>query len=138
MTENQNDFNSVFGAILCGRCVCGERLWFSDGEVYKRLPDCALDTLITDTNSWLIENKTRINEAFDEYNKVMRSNDYRRVNTWLFVNEWDPSDQVHIENLSDLVEEFRERVPILVRVQDSQETCHLICMLDNLRTTEKI
>ena len=82
-----------------------------------------------------IVNSNAINEAFDEYNKVMRSNDYRRINTWLFVNEWDPSDQVHIENLSDLVEEFRERVPILVRVQDSQETCHLICMLDHLRTT---
>ena len=136
MTENQNDFNSVFGAILCGRCVCGERLWFSDGQIYKRLPDCELDTLITDTNSWLIENKTRINEAFDEYKKLRDNYEYHRVDVFRFVNEWDPNDQIHLGNLSSLVEEFRERVPILVRVRDSHETCHLICMLNHLRPTE--
>lgn len=136
MSETKDNFYAVFGAILCGRCVCGERLCFSEGQVYKSLPDCALDTLIDKTNSWLVENKAKINEAFDKYHKLRENDDYQRVDMWVFVNEWDPSDQIRVENIGNLIEEFRVRVPILVKVQDSYETCHLICMLDHLRVTD--
>lgn len=136
MSETQDNFYNVFGAILCGRCVCGERLWFSDGQVYKRLPDCALDTLITDTDSWLTENKARLAEAFDEYHKLSGNIEYHQVEAFRFANDWDPSDQIQLGKLSSLVEEFREHVPILVRVRNSHETCHLICMLNYLSNTD--
>jgi hypothetical protein len=60
----------------------------------------------------------------------------RRVDTWVFVSEWDPSEQIHLGKLSSLVAEFRERVPILVRVRDGNEDCHLVCMLDHMRTID--
>ena len=132
MSESNDNFYVVFGAILCGRCVCGDRLWFSDGEVYKRLPDCDLETLIGDTTTWLTENKARIDLAFNEYNAIKNNPEYRLVDTWTFVSDYNPDDQIHNSNLYSIVEEFREKAPILVRVRNSYETCHLICMLDHL------
>ena len=73
MTETNTNFYEVFGAILCGRCVCGNRIWLSEGEVYKRLPDCDLKTLIDDITTWLTENKDRIDEVFTEYNTMKKT-----------------------------------------------------------------
>ena len=133
MTQNQEDFNAVFGAILCGRCVCGERLWFNGGEVYKGLPDCTLDTLIDDANTWLTENKTQISEALAEYYKYTENPDYYQIDAWKFKNEYNPDEYISIDKLYTLVAEFREVVPILVRIRDEAESCHLICMLDRLK-----
>lgn len=133
MTETNTNFYEVFGAILCGRCVCGDSSWLSEGEVYKRLPDCDLKTLIDDITTWLTENKDRIDEVFSEYNTMKKNREYRATDAFTYVNDYDPNDQRHMGKLSSLVEEFREQLPILVRVRDGYETCHLICMLDHLR-----
>ena len=132
MTQNQEDFNAVFGAILYGRCVCGERMWFNGGEVHKRLPDCSLDTLINDTNTWLTENKTRISEAFDEYNTFLLSRLYIQHSVYEFL-ERHTEEYITVKKLPKIVEEFREIIPILVRIRDEYETCHLICMLERLK-----
>jgi 5-hydroxyisourate hydrolase-like protein (transthyretin family) len=132
MTQNQEDFNAVFGAILCGRCVCGERLWFNGGEVYERLPDCPLDTLIDDTNTWLTENKTRISGALAEYNTFLLSRLYIQHNVYEFL-ERHTEEYITVKELPKIVEEFREIIPIFVRIRDERDSCHLICMLKRLK-----
>ncbi len=123
--------NMVLGAILCGRCVCGERLDFNDGQIYKRLPDVGLDELIYNITDWLESNKEVIADATCEYSKLKADNTMYQLRAFEFqdviTGETHGADKMY-----KLVEEFRELIPILVKVQDGYDLSHLTCMIREL------
>lgn len=123
--------NMVLGAILCGRCVCGERLDFNDGQIYKRLPDVSLDELTNNITDWLEANKEVIEDATGEYSKL--KSDCTMYQHSAFGFQDDITGETHrVDKMSNLVEEFRELIPVLVKVRDGYEVSHLNCMIHEL------
>jgi hypothetical protein len=130
---SDNNINMVLGAILCGRCVCGERLRFYEGEIYKGLSDSRLDILVDDINTWLDTNKQRIKEAIDEYYYVAYNRDYWQDDVYKFRDRYTNEPITLKFDVAGLVDEFRTVIPILVKIKDECETCHIICMLRELQ-----
>ena len=123
--------NMVLGAILCGRCVCGERLDFNGGQIYKRLPDVGIDELICNITDWLESNNEVIVDATGEYSKLQSDSTMYQLRAFEFqdviTGETHGSDKMY-----KLVEEFRELIPVLVKVHDGYELSHLTCMIREL------
>ncbi len=123
--------NMVLGSILCGRCSCGERLDFNDGQIYKRLPDVGLDELTNNVIDWLESNKDVIADATGEYSKLKSDRSMYEYKAFEFQD--DITGETHrVDKMYKLVEEFRELIPVLVKVRDGYEVSHLTCMIHEL------
>jgi hypothetical protein len=123
--------NMVLGSILCGRCSCGDRLDFNDGQIYKRLPDVGLDELTNNIIDWLESNKDVITNATREYSKLKSDSTMYQHSAFGFQD--DITGETHrVDKMYKLVEEFRELIPILVKVRDVYELSHLSCMIREL------
>lgn len=120
--------NMVLGAILCGRCSCGERLDFNGGQIYKRLPDVGLDELTNNITEWLESTKEVIADAAGEYSKLKSDRTMYEYKAFEFQD--DITGETHrVDKMYNLVEEFRELIPVLVKVEDAYESSHLTCMI---------
>lgn len=135
ITQESNKYtekiNMVLGAILCGRCSCGEHLDFNGGQIYKRLPDVSLDKLTSNIIDWLESNAESIICATGEYSKLKSDCIMYQHSAFRFQD--DITGETHrVNKMYNLAEEFRELIPVLVKVNDGYESSHLTCMIRDL------